>query len=415
MSDINVIQPLIIGPNQPNVQARINADAGRVVINGKTHNRRGYLIRKRILTKSGILPKFAERRLRNSVSKYEYAIARDKAALALHGGWRFPERMPEMQIKILDPEQQQAVINRQDRVAAPTDMKNKVLADCYNMYDILVDNCAEDVDPDPANNMQGVAIHMDAENAANYINSIIVPGTGQIGKGKISGLNAVSAGKRKEVVDAVCEIFEDSANDIDMGTKLMKSGAKARIAEAVNVALEDAGGPAMVPTVREVHTQASVGCETGVGTDDITKPRRAFRVVKRRDFRSYRNAGAIDADEALTYYLKCKNFMKPRDSGTLHQMVSDARVQMMKNGHTMDCEVDYEMMTRAVMAAFLVDAAELEFRQRLKNHDVFDALTKITEAANGNLGRIDLLGARAGQGSILGRVLPSLDLDTPKV
>lgn len=415
MSDINVIQPLTIGPNQPNVQDRINADAGRVIINGKTHNRRGYLIRKRILTKSGILPRFAERRLRTSVSKYEYAIARDKAAVALHGGWRFPERMPEMSIKVLDPAQQPAVINRQDRVAAPTDLRSKVLTDCYNMYDILYDNCANDEEPDVANNMQGVAVHMDAENAANYINSIIVPGTGHIGKSKSVGLNAVSAGKRKEVVDAVCEIFEDSANDIDVGTKLMKSGAKARIAEAVNIALEEAGGPAMVPVVREVHTQASVGCETGTGTDDVTKPRRAFRVVKRKDFRSYRNAGAIEADEALTYYLKCKHFMKPRDSGTLHQMVSDSRVQMMKNGHTMDSEVDYEMMTRAVMAAFLVDAAELEFRQRLKNFDVYDGLVKITETANGNLGRIDLLGARAGQGSILGAMLPSLNLDTPKV
>ncbi|APG76497.1 hypothetical protein 1 [Hubei tombus-like virus 25] len=283
------------------------------------------------------------------------------------------------------------------------------------MFDVLVDNCAVDEDPNDVMNLPGVAVHMDAENAANYINSIIEPGAKRMGKNKIEGLNAVSVGKRKEVVDAVCGIFEDSANDIDFGIKLMTSGAKARIAEAVNVAMDEAGGPAMVPVVKEVYTQASVGCETGVGTDDVTRPRRAFRVQKRRDFRSYRNAGCIEADETLTYYLKCKYFMKPRDSGTLHQMVSDARVQMMKSGHTLDSEVDYEMMTRAVMAAFLVDAAELEFRQRLKNYDAFDAATKITEAANGNLGRIDLLGARAGQGSILGKMLPSLDLDTPKV
>jgi len=415
MSDINVTQSIIIGPNQPNVQDFLNAEAGRVVIDGKTHNRRGYLIRKKMLATAGILPKSAERRLREYVSKYEYAIAKDKAALALHGRWMFPETMPEMNIKILDPAEMETVINRRDKVLAPTDLKNKIIADCYNMYELLSDDCAKDQDRDATNDIEGEAIHMVADKAADYLNSVIMTGTGQMGKHKIQGLSTVPTDKRKALVNTVSEVFEESVEDIDMGTKLMKSGAKSKIAGAVDMILEQAEGPNAVPTVREVHTQASAGCEAGVGTGDITKPRRAFRVHKRRDFRSYRSAGSIDADESLTYFLKCKHFMKPRDSGTLHQMVSDARVQMMKGGCTMDSEVDYETMTRAVMAAFLVDATELEFRQRLKNADVYDGLVKVTEAANGNLGRIDLLGARAGQGNILGGMLPRLNLDTPKV
>lgn len=390
----------------------ISAAIGQVTIDGKVHSRRGYNLRKRLLSARGIMPNFVERRLRNTVARYEHAADTTKCGIAVNDGWIFPEPLgKETNIKFSRGEQKVIVPNRAKVMMSTSDHKSDLYSDCANIYNQLIDECAVLEEPSAANANRGNGIVLDVHTITDIAAmKIACPEATKLSK---KGINSLNKEQKTVVARAISEWVADSVDDIDVGSKLMKAGALFR-APALVEAVSGGYGPDEIPVVEDVGCQTGTFCESGTGTDDVHIPRRTFKVLKRAAFKSYRECDSIEADERLTYQLKCKYFMKVRDSGTMHQMISDARVLMVKAGADLDCEADYEKMTRAVMAAYLVDAAELEFRQRLKNSDAYDGLVHISDTARGNLGKIDLLGARAGQGNFFNSLLPSLKLDKPK-
>lgn len=404
---------ILLSPGyQPEPIDYVAAAIGQVTIDGKTHSRRGYNLRKRLLTARGIMPNFVERKLRNTVSRYEHAADTAKCGIAVNDGWIFPQPLgKETNIKFSHGDREILVANRPKVIMTTMAHKSNIHTDCVNIYNQLVDECTVLEEPSEANDNMGHAKVLDVETMSEIAAMKIAnPENTKLTKTGVASLNRE---QQSLVAKTISTWVADSVHDIDVGSKLMKVGTLHRV-PALTEAVSGGYGPDEIPVVEDRGCQSGMACETGTGTDDVHTPRRTFKVLKRKSFKSYRDSDGIEADERLVYQLKCKYFMKVRDSGTMHQMISDARVLMVKAGAEMDNEADYEKMTRAVMAAFLVDAAELEFRQRLKNSDVYDALVHISDTARGNLGRIDLLGARAGQGSIFGSLLPSLKLDKPK-
>lgn len=89
----------------------------------------------------------------------------------------------------------------------------------------------------------------------------------------------------------------------------------------------------------------------------------------------------------LTYYLKCKVFMKHRDHSLLNIMVNDARIWMSKNGHDCDNAKDYLILSQSILAAFLVDQQELVFRKTIKDKVNWDNMSHVNKTVTGNLGR----------------------------
>lgn len=393
---------------QPTPQDIQNVASGSYLIDNKARNRRGYQWRTKLLAIRGILPKRVERTLRNSIRKYEHHDLTKKSEIAITDGWNFPPLQEDLNTKVL----REAVFApvqfpAPDAIMMSSASKKKLVDAGTNIYAHLMDQCAEFSVEGEGDDEENVVRTLGRSNLKSLSKSMAV-----------KELPNASTAERELLAQVVSNSAIDSLEFIDRGPKLVKARAMAKITEGL-VAPPVAQAPRMLTVVTESGCQSGDKIEFGCGTDDVEVPRVSFIAQKREHFRFYRGSNIVMADEKLTYHLKCKYFMKKRDSGAMHQMVSDARIYMLKNKHTMDNEADYDKMTRAVMAAFMVDANELEFRQRLKNETVYDGLVHVSATASGDLGKIDFSGARAGQGSwmhgFVRDYLPSLNLDKPKV
>jgi len=106
----------------------------------------------------------------------------------------------------------------------------------------------------------------------------------------------------------------------------------------------------------------------------------------------------------LTYFLRCKHFMKLRDPSLINTLVNDARVWMLKEGRKCDTEDDYFMLAHSVMATFLVNTKEMEFRKHLKNKMNWDNMAHLNKTLLGDLGKVPFL---YKENTLLGSFLPS--------
>lgn len=100
-------------------------------------------------------------------------------------------------------------------------------------------------------------------------------------------------------------------------------------------------------------------------------------LIKKNWFKAY---------SKLLNHIRIKYFMRTRDTTTIHNMVSDARIWLIKNGHTCDNDLDYQILSASVMAGFVVTEEELEFRQLLKTKEVLDGVKHLNATMSGDLG-----------------------------
>ena len=91
--------------------------------------------------------------------------------------------------------------------------------------------------------------------------------------------------------------------------------------------------------------------------------------------------------EKLSYFLKCKYFMKHRDASLINSLVMDARAWMLKNKMAMESYADYQTLAYATLSAYLVSQEELIFRQIIKKPDQLDNADHINRTVSNNLGR----------------------------
>lgn len=101
-------------------------------------------------------------------------------------------------------------------------------------------------------------------------------------------------------------------------------------------------------------------------------------LIKKRWFKVY---------SKLLNHIRIKYFMRSRDTTTIHNMVADARVWLLKNGHTCDTDIDYTILSASVMASFVVSEEELEFRKLLKDSNVLDGVKHLNATMSGDLGQ----------------------------
>lgn len=382
----------------------------------KEHSRLGYKIRKHLLRANFgvLLPEDTRRAIRRNVEMYKSARQADKN----HA----------LQSELITADY---VVRAKDRpedgytpaVKTTKEHKRDVLIQLDNVFDKLVDECvdvaiADDADvDDPINGRFRVTIANDRVIKQAAKQHFIIGDAKH--RHRLDDL--LTTEQQTKVIDNVLAPMMDHYGPAAVRNmqvtgkydeKSVKRLVKSRYQYALNIldSRRDTSDVAVATTA----TQTGTTCEVGCGGEDVLTPRRRFKVCKRRDYKAYRQHDCIYANEKLTYLLKGKYFMKARDAATLHQMVSDARVLMIKAGKSLDCEADYEELTRCVMAAYLVDEAELEFRQRLKNTDVQDAMAHHNAAVRGDLGKIRA-SEKAPEGSWYRNYLPSLALDPPKV
>jgi hypothetical protein len=188
-------------------------------------------------------------------------------------------------------------------------------------------------------------------------------------------------------IDAVTGNKEDVTPDKRVPVPKVTNLLQNNILEAIKTewrAPLDSFHPVSVSTGCNTMTDER-GCQA---TSSSYQDRAKFIIPKRSDFKRFKAMRYIYADPELTNHLKCKYYMKRRDAATIQQMVSDARLYMLKAGRTMNTDDDYDTMTRAVMAAYFIDDAELEFRSRMKNQDNYDSLLHHNRTLEGDLGLV---------------------------
>jgi len=92
----------------------------------------------------------------------------------------------------------------------------------------------------------------------------------------------------------------------------------------------------------------------------------------------------------LTNFLRTKHFMKLRSHALIHALVSDARVWMKSEGHTLDNETDYMILSQSVMAAFLISPQESRFVKMMENETNYDNMASLNNFVSGGSRRIGL-------------------------
>lgn len=96
-------------------------------------------------------------------------------------------------------------------------------------------------------------------------------------------------------------------------------------------------------------------------------------------------------NKQLLYHLKIKYFLKPRDASLMQLMVHEARLWLLKNGHSCDNLDDYIEMTSSVTIAYLVSKEEMIFRKTIKEQHNIDNMFHLNRTLAGNLGRTNKL------------------------
>lgn len=162
---------------------------------------------------------------------------------------------------------------------------------------------------------------------------------------------------------------------------------KARKAKPDTVAVLD---PLLMLDVGTDPMPSAVEIQCNIGKPNDAAPEVAndiHELHKRSMFRKTRDVKFLKFYSKLTYYLRCKYFMKTRDRALINMMANDARIWMLKERFTCETEDDFLLMTQSVCAAYVVNNQELHFRQILKNKTTYDNMKHLNDTLAGNLGK----------------------------
>lgn len=134
----------------------------------------------------------------------------------------------------------------------------------------------------------------------------------------------------------------------------------------------------------------------------------SFEFFKRSNINKVvKKTKSIKTYSKLTNFLKCKFFMRARDHTLINTMVSDARIWMIKSGHTCESAEDFNIMTQAVIVSYMVNEQEMRFRQYLKNEKNWDNMVHLNKTVAGDLGKVSLWKSYE-ENSRKGKFLPDL-------
>lgn len=101
-----------------------------------------------------------------------------------------------------------------------------------------------------------------------------------------------------------------------------------------------------------------------------------------------KNKKAWKVHSQLLNFLRCKYFLRKRDPALINQLVHEARIWLIKNGHSCDNSIDYSILSMSVTAAFLVTEEEMHFRQTIKTRANLDNMKHLNATLDGDLGKV---------------------------
>lgn len=116
-----------------------------------------------------------------------------------------------------------------------------------------------------------------------------------------------------------------------------------------------------------------------------------FFVIKKLN-KEIRTKRFIKVHERLYYHLKCKFHMSTRNTATYFNMRLEARNYLMKNGINCDKSEHYDLFSSALDMAFLISPEEIRTREMIKSRKNLNAMKKINDFNNGDLGNLDKRG-----------------------
>lgn len=118
-----------------------------------------------------------------------------------------------------------------------------------------------------------------------------------------------------------------------------------------------------------------------------------------------KNRKSIHCYERLFNFLRTKFFMRIRDNTLIGVMVHEARTWMLKDHRKLDTEEDFNILSYSVMAAFMINKNELEFRALLKDKNNWVNTIHLNKTLNGDLGKSATI---PSENSLIGSFLPSM-------
>lgn len=162
----------------------------------------------------------------------------------------------------------------------------------------------------------------------------------------------------------------------------------------------------------------SVSIEANVEENVLNNDQELFRIPKRRDINKIiKNKKIYKAHSRLLSYLRCKAFLKHRDTALIQQLVHMANVWMVKEGHLLDQPIHYSVIANAVTIAFLVSEEELSFREAIKNKTNWDNMKHLNNTIKGDLGKVYRLPLEKylNESNPLHKVMDDLTLQEPSI
>lgn len=94
------------------------------------------------------------------------------------------------------------------------------------------------------------------------------------------------------------------------------------------------------------------------------------------------------AHSQLLTFLRCKTFLKHRDTSLIQQLVHLANNWMQGHKYLLDDPLHYSIISSAVTVAFMISEEELQFRQSIKNKTNWDNMKHLNATITGDLGKV---------------------------
>lgn len=387
--------------------------SGDYEFNGARFNRDAYRVRKKLADrKAGLVTKV--KHWYKSGLRGEAAVAEAKRfvdtykVLEINHVAKTRDPIVDYQLRAAGIERRPLVVNHEkhslvggvvvkdDKRVVPTQELQAQLIKTSNQFSALMDECTATV-ADTGDGLTKV-LNVDLNLIRPKIDRMLVNKSEKNPKGhpinkedatilervvRSMSLTNLAAAIKDKKIERVTEVTPDMRNPLPK----LDGPIQRNILEAIKTewrAPLNSFHPVSVSTGCNTMTDDQ-GCQATLGS---YKDRAKFVIPRRSDFKRYKALRYIYADGPLTYYLKCKYFMKRRDAAVIQQMVADARLYLLKAGNAMDNDNDYDIMNRSVMAAYFIDDAELEFRARMKNPDNYDSLLHHNKTLEGDLGLV---------------------------
>lgn len=133
----------------------------------------------------------------------------------------------------------------------------------------------------------------------------------------------------------------------------------------------------------------NIGIGVNIEQSPLSMNNELFKIPKRKFINKIiKDKKYYKAHSRLVSYLRCKTFLKHRDTSLIQQLVHMANIWMVTEKYLLDDPLHYTVIASAVTVAFMISEEELMFREAIKNKTNWDNMRHLNATISGDLGKV---------------------------